>query len=49
MLMTIYECNFFYVYILSFVSLSMRLYVHSLILLYREFLEYVANAHGSWF
>ena len=51
MLMTIYECNFFYVLILSLVFLSLKLYVYCLILYYigSLILEYVANARGSWF
>ena len=50
--MIIYECNF-YVYIFSLVFLSLQLYMHCSILpqklVYGGFLEYVVNAHSSWF
>ena len=54
MLMTMYECRYLYIYILSLVFLAMKLYVYCLILQqtkhkYRGFLEYVANARGSYF
>ena len=52
MLMTIHECKLFYIYILSRVFLSLKIYLYFLILqekiVYKIFLEYVANAHGSW-
>ena len=51
MLMTIHECKLFYIYILSRVFLSLKIYLYFLILqekiVYKIFLEYVANAHGS--
>ena len=53
MLMNIYECKLFCIYILSLVFLSLKLHVYCLIsqkkLVYRVFLEYVVNTHGSWF
>ena len=47
----IYECKFFYVYILSLVSLKTYVYCLNLQekLVYRGFLEYVGSAHDSWF
>ena len=53
-LMSIYECEFLYVYILSLVFLSLNLYVYCLTLqqklvLYRGFEEFVAKTHDSWF
>ena len=52
MLMTIYECNFLYVYILLVVFLSLKLYVYFLILREKKpnlYIEYVSNTHDSWF
>ena len=57
MLLTIYECKFYHIYILSLVVLSLILYVNCLILhkkktkeiMYKGFLEYVVNSRGSWY
>ena len=52
-LVTMYECGFFYVCIPSLVFLSLKLYVYWLILQLQTctwgVLEYVVIAHDSWF